>query len=261
MAVELMPSYGNSNFVSQSEETAAEEAASGLKSVEKLLRLFSPDGAAAEVKDYATVAGAAVSKFKRVISLLDRTRTGHARFRRAPVAANSPVSSSTSPNSVLRCAAGEPAQVRPEDGGYGKIYSPTPIQQVPPPDYYHKMVENFKEKTISFSYAPPVIPRADSFVSSVTESKQQQPCAFQMMSASSGGKPPLCSSSSFKRKCCSSENGASGKCSGSSGRCHCKRRYIDSKTLIVHTQLVLFPFQTKHTPLQTTMRFVWDEGE
>lgn len=241
MAVELMTSYGNSCFVSQSEETAAEEAASGLQSVEKLLRLFSPDGAAAEETDYAVVAGAAVSKFKRVISLLDRTRTGHARFRRARVAANSPVSSSTSPNSVLQCAAGGPGLARPEDGGYGKVYSPTPIQQVPPPDYYHKMVENFKEKTISFSYTPPVIPRADSFVSSVTESKQlqqQQPCAFQMMSASSGGKPPLCSSSSFKRKCGSSENGASGKCSGSSGRCHCKRRYNDSNTLIVDAQLV-----------------------
>ncbi|CAL5362102.1 unnamed protein product [Camellia sinensis] len=36
--------------------------------------------------DCRAVADVAVTKFKRVISLLGRTRTGHARFRRAPLA-------------------------------------------------------------------------------------------------------------------------------------------------------------------------------
>ncbi|KAM7501533.1 hypothetical protein LguiB_000437 [Lonicera macranthoides] len=34
---------------------------------------------------YRSVAIVAVTKFKKVISLLNRTKTGHARFRRAPV--------------------------------------------------------------------------------------------------------------------------------------------------------------------------------
>ncbi|PHU25172.1 putative WRKY transcription factor 15 [Capsicum chinense] len=51
---------------------------------------------------------------------------------------------------------------------------------------------------------------------------------------SSAVKPPLSSSSSFNiRKCTSSENGFSGKCSGSSGRCHCsKRRKLRPKRVV-----------------------------
>nr|GMC60100.1 probable WRKY transcription factor 7 [Ipomoea batatas] len=50
--------------------------------------------------------------------------------------------------------------------------------------------------------------------------------AFQLTNlsqVSSAGKPPL-STSSLKRKCSSSENNLSGKCSGSSSRCHCSKR-------------------------------------
>ncbi|KAI3451990.1 hypothetical protein Pfo_008655 [Paulownia fortunei] len=262
MAVELMMNYRNNSFVSQSEENAAEEAASGLQSVETLIRLFSSQqqkqnqlssssdegklkSAGGMEMDYVAVADVAVNKFKKVISLLGRTRTGHARFRRAPVT-TSPVSSSSSPNSVLPNIITE--LPRTEAHSYAKIYCPTPIQQVPPPDYHHKLVENFKEsgsKTISFSYSP-VISRANSFISSLTggdtESKQQQPSsssAFQIISnlsqvSNSAGKPPLSSSSSFKRKCTSSENAASGKCSGSSSRCHCsKRRKLRLKRVIM----------------------------
>lgn len=240
MAVELMMNYRNNSFISPSEENAAEEAASGLHSVEKLIRLFSSQNQKAET-DYVAVADVAVNKFKKVISLLGRTRTGHARFRRAPLTTNSPASSSSSPNSVL---AANPAP--PEDGSFAKIYCPTPIQQVPPPDY--KLLDNILKdsasKTISFSYS-----RANSFISSLTgadaESKQppSSSAAFQIIGASSlshhqvstsAGKPPLSSSSSFKRKCVSSENGASGKCSGSSSRCHCsKRRKLRVKRVVM----------------------------
>lgn len=245
--------YRNSSFVSQSEENAAKEAASGLQSVEKLIRLFSSQQqkqnqlsdddeklkSAVEMEmDYVAVADVAVNKFKKMISLLGRTRTGHARFRRAPVTTY-PASSSSSPNSVLPNIITELPRADQAHHNYAKIYCPTPIQQVPPPDYHHKLqVENFKEsggsKTISFSYSP-VISRANSFISSLTggadtESKQQNPSsssAFQIisnLSNSTGGKPPLSSSSSFKRKCTSSENAVSGKCSGSSSRCHCSKR-------------------------------------
>ncbi|KAH6803912.1 hypothetical protein C2S51_032159 [Perilla frutescens var. frutescens] len=260
MAVELMTSYRNNSFVSSSEENAAAEAASGLQSVEKLIRLlssqnqkqlpFSPDGGKPAEADYHAVADVAVNKFKKVISLLGRTRTGHARFRRAPVTNNSPALSSSSPNSVLHNSVAEP--VRPEDRSYAKIYCPTPIQQVAPPDYRHKVVESFNDsasKTISFtSYSTPVISRANSFISSLTggDAEREQPpppsAALQRMSSSlshhqvssSGGKPPLSSSSSFKRKCSSSENAASGKCSGSSSRCQCsKRRKLRVKRVVM----------------------------
>ncbi|XP_051127388.1 probable WRKY transcription factor 15 isoform X2 [Andrographis paniculata] len=271
MAVELIMggAYTNGSFAS--EANVAQEAASGLQSVEKLIRLFSShqkkDGGDDEIQDsgrreiekldYVAVADTAVSKFKRVISLLGRTRTGHARFRRGPVSVSlslSPDLSSTSPNSVLppSTAAATAEQKRAEGLGGAKVYCPTPIQQVAPPDYHQKLLENLKEsagaKTINFSYSP-VISRANSFISSLTggepENKQQQQqpsssSAFPMTSNlsqvsnyNSAGKPPLSSSSSFKRKCNSSDNAVSGKCSGSSSRCHCsKRRKLRLKRVI-----------------------------
>ncbi|KAL2455815.1 putative WRKY transcription factor 7 [Abeliophyllum distichum] len=248
MAVELMMNHRN--FVSQSEENAVQEAASGLQSVEKLIRLFSSqkkhnhlseEKVAKEMEtDYVAVADMAVNKFKKAISLMGRTRTGHARFRRAPV-----VSSSSSPSLP-------PNPLREESTGESldtKIYCPTPIQQVPPLDYpynHHQVgvpivIENMKElgsKTISFSYSP-VISRANSFISSLTgDTDSKQPSsssAFQISNlsrVSSAGKPPL-SSSSFKRRCSSSDNALSGKCSSSSGRCHCsKRRKLRLKRVI-----------------------------
>ncbi|XP_073151737.1 probable WRKY transcription factor 15 [Henckelia pumila] len=220
MAVELMMNY--SSFVSQSsEEYAEKEAASGLQSVEKLLNLFKSEPDEMEM-DYAAVADVAVNKFKRAISLLGRTRTGHARFRRAPLTTT--CNPDSSPNSVVM-----ENYPRAEAQSYAKlVYScPTPIQQVPPPDLY-VLKTNGKQsgsKTTSFSYSPMV-----SFISSLAggdlaQTKPQQTSsssALHMISSLS--KPPLSSCSSFKRKCTSSENAASGKCSASSGRCHCSKR-------------------------------------
>ncbi|KAF2295344.1 hypothetical protein GH714_032618 [Hevea brasiliensis] len=101
MAVELMMAYRNDGFAAKVEENAVQEAASGLESVNKLIRLLSHQNQenlqssssspssrpSVDIgMDCKAVADVAVSKFKRVISLLGRTRTGHARFRRAPVA-------------------------------------------------------------------------------------------------------------------------------------------------------------------------------
>ncbi|XP_074377800.1 putative WRKY transcription factor 15 isoform X2 [Apium graveolens] len=238
-ATELMSFGYNSNtannnsttYISHMEEkTAVQEAASGLESVGKLIKLLSQqqgtvqDNEICDDKkiemDCRAVADVAVTKFKKVISLLDRTRTGHARFRRAPVFS-------------------KPVSVSPEN----KVYCPTPIQQIPPPVNYQIDQNSYGvsrigvierkdsvSKTISFSYSP-ALSRANSFMSSLTgdtESKQQ-------VSSSSGfqvGKPPL-SACLLKRKCSSSENGGSGKCSGSSGRCHCsKRRKLRMKRVI-----------------------------
>lgn len=243
MAIELMPfgyntssnNNNNNTYISHMEEkTAVQEAASGLESVGKLIKLLSQqqrqqgqvqenetgDDKKIEI-DCRAEADVAVTKFKKVISLLDRTRTGHARFRRAPVFS-------------------KPVSVSPEN----KVYCPTPIQQIPPPVNYQMDQNNYGvsrngvidrkdsvSKTISFSYSP-AISRANSFISSLTgdtDIKQQvsSSSGFQIgnMSqvSSSVGKPPL-SACLLKRKCSSSENGGSGKCSGSSGRCHCSKR-------------------------------------
>ncbi|NP_001333854.1 WRKY transcription factor IId-4 [Solanum lycopersicum] len=240
MAVELMMDYRSTrnnnntnciNFVAKLEEkSVVQEAASGLESVEKLIRLLSQSQSQQiqqqnkSPMEIEMVADAAVTKFKKVISLLDRNRTGHARFRRAPLANNnSPLPSNSSKDFVDT-----------------KVYSPTPIQQVPLITYDH--FNPLVPKTISFSYSPEMS-RTNSFnISSLTgetESKQHSSSnsAFQMTNLSSqvsnsAGKPPL-SSSSLKRKCSLSENAVSGKCSGSSGRCHCsKRRKLRLKRVV-----------------------------
>lgn len=256
MAVELMMAYRNDGFAAKMEENAVQEAASGLESVNKLIRLLSHQNqeniqssssspssrSSMDIEmDCKAVADVAVSKFKKVISLLGRTRTGHARFRRAPVA--TPFSN---------------AQISQENQvPASKIYYATPIQQIPPPppppsvpNHFHDyssmtvmsknngVTNDRKESstTINFSYSS----AGNSFMSSLTgdtiDSKQpSSSSAFQITNlsqVSSAGKPPL-SSSSLKRKC-SSENLGSGKCSGgSSGRCHCsKKRYLSLSELV-----------------------------
>lgn len=275
MAVELMLGYRNTtdNFVTQLEESGAvqEAACSGLESVEKLIQLFSrkeqkatstisseQQKSSMEIEmDCKVETDAAVTKFKKVISLLGRTRTGHARFRRGPV----PVAPNPIP--LKDCSTEEVADT--------KVYCPTPIQQIPPPlhDFHlrnrnhhvishqsdvNQVTSTFSQtptggvvvekrepisRSISFSYSP-AISHANSFISSLTgetDSKQLicSSSAFQLTNlsqVSSAGKPPLSSSSSFKRKCVS-ENGISGKCSPSSGRCHCsKKRKLRLKRVI-----------------------------
>ncbi|CAH9053799.1 unnamed protein product [Cuscuta epithymum] len=231
MAVELMMDYrhgdDNLSFAKKFDESAvAREAASGLECVEKLLRLLShrpPENKESSSVEIEMVTGVAVNKFQRMISLLGQTRTGHARFRRAPVASSSP-----SPGTET-------------DVDDTVVYSPTPIQQVlPPPSVLDLPPPPRKDgvssagKGVRVSYLP-VFSRAHSFNLSsltgetVTESKQasSSSSAFQMTDlslGSSAGKPPR-SSFCLKRKCSSSENNLSGNCGGSSGgRCHCSKK-------------------------------------
>ncbi|KAL5556939.1 hypothetical protein UlMin_039175 [Ulmus minor] len=226
MAVDYM-GYRSENFSTKLEESAVQEAASGLESVEKLIRLLAQaqqDQNQSNLRreklspmeidlDCKAVADVAVSKFKRVISLLGRTRTGHARFRRAPLSSSPPIIQ----NQEKQVAAG---------AGESKVYYATPIQQIPPPS--QGLVERKDSSTtINFSYSG-----ATSFMSSLTgETDNKQPSsssAFQitnMSQVSSVGKPPLSTSAASLKRKCSSENLGSGKCaSGSSGRCHCSKK-------------------------------------
>lgn len=223
MAVELMLGYRKLE-----ENDVVKEAASGIESVEKLMRILSQaqspisSSSADSAVDYRAATDAAVSKFKRVISLLGRTRTGHARFRRGPVPSSSPASV---------------AEIHIKQEDERKIYYATPIQQIPPAMSYnpYRKRQDSPAGTINFSYSSA---GNASFKSSMTGesemmSKQQQQqqgttTSFQLMNhennSHSNSKPPLSSCSSLKRKC-SSDSMAGGKCSGSSaGRCHCSSK-------------------------------------
>ncbi|XP_022775162.1 probable WRKY transcription factor 15 [Durio zibethinus] len=240
----------SNSFTAKMEENAVQEAASGLESVEKLIRLLSQtqqqqDDTSNQEKyqsspistrssldlemDCKAAADVAVSKFKKVISLLGRTRTGHARFRRAPVAPPVATNTETISPPVNQNQANQEHE--------RKVYYAKPIQQIPSPVTYHSHHHDFlpvksgclemKDSltTVTFSYSS----AGNSFMSSLSGDTDTKPpsssSAFQITNlsqVSSAGKPPL-SSSSFKRKC-SSENLGSGKCSGSSGHCHCSKK-------------------------------------
>ncbi|KAE8728353.1 putative WRKY transcription factor 7 [Hibiscus syriacus] len=93
MTVQLMMGYGGGNsFTGKTEEAALREAANaGIQGLEELIRLMSKSqklcnlGACSEpAMEIQAVADNTVNSFKKVISLLGRSTTGHARFRRAP---------------------------------------------------------------------------------------------------------------------------------------------------------------------------------
>lgn len=241
--------YRGDSFAGKMDENNAhavkEAASAGIQSVEKLMRLISQEqyqeAAASTTKasvELGAVADVAVDKFKKVISLLDRTRTGHARFRRAP------------PQPPNQTQVPEPHLQKTEPVSAFKVYCPTPIVRLPPlphnqpqvrqslslPAHHHhhqqlkaRPVERMDgATTINFSPSPP-ISTANSFVSSLTgETESFQPSlssGFQftnMSQVSSAGKPPL-SSSSLKRRCNSTDDAAL-KCGSSSGRCHCSKK-------------------------------------
>ncbi|KAL0017448.1 hypothetical protein SO802_004517 [Lithocarpus litseifolius] len=245
MAVELMMGYGGDSFAGKSSEENAlavkEAASAGIQSVEKLMRLISQEQASMEV---GAVADVAVDKFKRVISLLDRKRLGHARFRRAPVGAspqqkqeNQEVQEPGPSNIPI------PHRQKLEPVSAFKVYcpTPTPISRLPPLPNSHthghqqplglmaakagSLERKDGANSISFCSSPP-ISAGNSFVSSLTgDTESLQPSlssGFQITNlsqVSSVGKPPL----SLKRRCSSMDDGAL-KCGSSSGRCHCSKK-------------------------------------
>lgn len=256
MAVELMMGYRNECFPTKMESKLVQEAASaGLDNMERLVRMLSqqqqqqqqtPSNGKAVVemeKDCAAVADEAVTKFKKVISLLGRTRIGHARFRRAPVP--SPQQVAEKPLEPEREKQKEKQKEKEKESSSSRVYCPTPIQRVPPPfplppppppsnpqHHLHHLLgiarNDGREPVPSFS--SPVLSRANSFVSSLTgDTDTKYPSAssaFQIVNlsqASSGGRPPL-STSSLKRKCGSKSEDGSGRCVSVSGRCHCSKR-------------------------------------
>ncbi|KAK1433098.1 hypothetical protein QVD17_10004 [Tagetes erecta] len=214
-AIDLIMAFKTT--ATSTDNDAVQEAASGLETLQNLIRLLSQSQSQSQSPaDYNAVADVAVTKFKRVISLLDRPNrelTGHARFRRGPVTNQTGYNHQNLEKNDQKDVVLDDVE--------NKVYCPTPIQQVPfvPPVTGNKQPLFQKKdslpKTINFSYSASVS-RASSFVSSLTGDSQ----------LSAGAKLPLCSSSCLKRKCTSSENGGS-------GRCHCsKRRKMRMKRVI-----------------------------
>ncbi|KAL9999993.1 putative transcription factor WRKY family [Helianthus debilis subsp. tardiflorus] len=256
MAVDFMSLYRNNNvLITKMEDNSVQEAAAaGLQSLENLVGLLSHQTNTtssssssppppSEFVDYVAVADVAVNKFKKFISLLDRNRTGHARFRRGPV--STPVHKSSPP--VVTPAKINHQQNHQIITGVSavttvpeKVYSPAPIQQrLPPPPQGNSLHlvksesvgrKDFPVTTINFAAAAAAAtPQANSFMSSLTgDTDSLQPSmssGFQITNlsqVSSAGQPNH-SSSSFKRKC-NSVGDSHTKCANSSGRCHCSKK-------------------------------------
>jgi hypothetical protein len=250
MAVELMLGYGGNSALAagkiEEDALAVKEAASaGIQSVEKLMRLMSQEQYQEAVADSATdkastevsaVADVAVDKFKKVISLLDRRRTGHARFRRAPVAPAPSQPPKTEPVSAFKVYCPNPTpivRISPLPNNLSHVHrsglhpQPLPVMGTKngPGE---RMDAAAAAASINFSPSPP-ISAANSFVSTLTgETESFQPSlssGFQithMSQVSSAGKPPL----SLKRRCNSMDDTAVLKCASSSGRCHCSKKRL-----------------------------------
>ncbi|XVE55838.1 hypothetical protein DITRI_Ditri03aG0189600 [Diplodiscus trichospermus] len=244
------------------EETALKEAATaGIQGVEELMRLMSksqqlynqdasfktssPSGSEPAMEIQA-LTDKTVNSFKKVISLLDRPRTGHARFRRAPL---SPLQQeerqqrqdSEQPRKKIQESGISSVQASKDQVSAFKPFSSTPLHRLPPlPHNHHQskstsllvaktglLERNESPSTINFS-STPTFSAGNSFMSSLTgDTDSMQPSfssGFQFTSPShvpSSGKPPL--SSSLKRKCNSMDEAAL-KCGSSSARCHCSKK-------------------------------------
>lgn len=186
------------------DQMAIQEATTaGLRNMERLIFLLSHQNQSQAPLDCREITDSTVSKFKKVISILDRT--GHARFRRGPIVQPQTVSAPT----------------------------PPPHAQTLTLDFT-KPCQNPSQKSgmvmESFSISPPISSSNSSFLSSITgdgsvsNGKQGSSLLAPSVPAVSAGKPPL-SSSSFKKKCHGHghSDDASGKFSVS-GRCHCSKK-------------------------------------
>ncbi|XP_062225314.1 WRKY transcription factor WRKY51-like [Phragmites australis] len=227
MTLDLMGGYGRVD-----EQVAIQEAATaGLHGMEHLISQLSQAGtdersppAAVHHQhqenqqqvDCREITDMTVSKFKKVISILNRT--GHARFRRGPVVAQSqgPAISESAPARSAPVSRPMTLDFTKSVSGYGK------------------------DAGFSVSGA------SSSFLSSVTGdgsvSNGRGGGSSLMLppppGAASCGKPPLSSGARQKRKCheyAHSENVAGGKYGATGGRCHCSKR---RKHRVKHTSRV-----------------------
>lgn len=209
MAVDLM------GHTKMDDQIAIQEATSaGLRNMEHLIYLLSHQNqtqAQAPV-DCREITDSTVSKFKKVISILNRT--GHARFRRGP---------------VIPARSEIPALPASAQAAAAQSQTLTLDFSKPCPNLGSEISNSHFSKE-SFSISPPISSANSSFMSSITgdgsvsNGKQGSSLLLAAAPAVSAGKPPL-SSSSYKKKC--HGHGHSEDLSGKyslSGRCHCSKK-------------------------------------
>ncbi|KAK4277077.1 hypothetical protein QN277_015129 [Acacia crassicarpa] len=249
MAVELL------RFPKMDEQKAIQEAASdGLKGMENLIRQLSHKP---NLVDCADLTDVTVSNFKKLISLLNRT--GHARFRRAPISSSSssspPSTSKLPPPSSAAPSSANISQSQIPKLSPAQFTSPAPIAN--PVTVHHAPINNssapsgfvpahsqsltldFTKPNILSSNAKPLelefsketfsVSSNSSFMSSAitgdgsVSNGKQGSSIFLTPTAptvSGNGKPPL---STVSKKRCHDHREHSEDLSGSS-KCHCSKR-------------------------------------
>ncbi|KAJ0251824.1 WRKY transcription factor 11 [Hirschfeldia incana] len=228
MAVDLM------RFPKMDDQKAIQEAASqGLQSMENLIRVLSTNRPEQHNNvDCSEITDFTVSKFKTVISLLNRT--GHARFRRGPVHSTHSSSSAASP----------PTQ----QSQFVKTAKPEPPVVSHPPASLHPVIVTPSRPSVTLDFTKPSIFGSKSNSSELEFSKENFSVSLSSSFMSSGltgdgsvskgssffapsqpgtssGKPPL-AGHPYRKRCVEHDHSQnfSGKISGGVGKCHCKKR-------------------------------------
>ncbi|CAH2077358.1 unnamed protein product [Thlaspi arvense] len=249
MAVDLM------RFPKMDDQKAIQEAASqGLQSMEHLIRVLSNRPEQHNNVDCSEITDFTVSKFKTVISLLNRT--GHARFRRGPVhsfpsSAPSAASPQKQQSQIVKVAQSEAPVVSQPTRTTANLAQivPPPSVVVTPSSFVHS-----NQPSVTLDFTKPSIFGSKSKSSEIEFAKENFSVSLNssyMSSAITGdgsvskgssiflasapshpvnssGKPPL-AGHPYRKRCLEHEHSEdfSGKISGSgygNGKCHCKKR-------------------------------------
>ncbi|XP_008781804.1 WRKY transcription factor WRKY51-like [Phoenix dactylifera] len=216
MAVDLM------GYAKVDDQIAIQEAASaGLRSLEHLVLQLTHQKSPSDCRD---IADQTVTKFKKVISILNRT--GHARFRRGPPAAASPVAAQNLNLAPAPRLARQPPSLPPPPPAAPQALT---LDFTKPDPALRREISSVQYSKESFSISAPLSSASSSFLSSITgdgsvsNGKQGSSLLPLAAPAASAGKPPL---SSSKKKCHGHAHSevAAGKYAASGGRCHCSKR-------------------------------------
>jgi len=219
MAVDLM------GYAKIDEQIAIQEAAAaGLRSLERLVsQLTSPSiQKQSQPLDCREMADQTVSKFRKVISILDRT--GHARFRRGPAVTQN---NNTAPAPSAEITTPPPPPPLTQSLGTSSPIIPHvgPAPQSLTLDFTKPNGSGYVNKE-TYSVSPPLSSATNSsFFSSVTAGEGSVTKGKPLLGggatvsaagapAISAGKPPL--ASGYKKRCLEH--------SDVTGRCHCSKR-------------------------------------
>uniref|UniRef100_A0A0A9G1V4 WRKY domain-containing protein n=1 Tax=Arundo donax TaxID=35708 RepID=A0A0A9G1V4_ARUDO len=201
-----------------------EAAAAGLRSLELLASSLSPRaGGRAQSPPLGQIADQAVSRFRRVINLLDRT--GHARFRRAPAAAVAPTETPPPPSPPSAPSPPPPAAAAPQKKSLTLDFT--------------------KPAATKTTAAPAVSATSTSFLSSVTAGGEGS--VSKGGSLISSGKPPL---PKRKHPCSAAAAAAAPNAAHaeSTARCHCSKKKRKHSRGATRTVRVLAPAPSSSSP-------------